>query len=48
MSKQFLLSILARNVKTLRAAKEWNQTELARKAKVSQKVINNLERGQRN
>jgi transcriptional regulator with XRE-family HTH domain len=44
MSRPFSLAILARNVKTLRVAKEWNQTELAKKSGLSQKVISNLER----
>ena len=44
MSRPFPLAVLASNVKTLRVAKEWNQTELAKKAGLSQKVISNLER----
>ena len=44
MSKPFPLTLLAHNVKTLRVAKELNQTELAKKSGLSQKVISNLER----
>lgn len=38
------LETLARNVATLRDAHKWTQSELAKKAGVSQKVVSNMER----
>lgn len=44
MNRQFPLAILSSNVTTLREARGMNQTQLSKKAEVSQKVISNLER----
>lgn len=44
MAKQDSLSIIARNVTALREANRWNQTQLARHAGISQKVVSNIER----
>jgi transcriptional regulator with XRE-family HTH domain len=43
MATQPSLVIISKNVAALREAKQWSQSELAKKAGVSQKVVSNLE-----